>query len=209
MDSEEYKLLAFNYSEDDKKKIDEYNKERVRKSLELLAYNREKLIKDGDYADMDVADRVRFVQGVEEFKAYCAEYPMVSKYIIAYGLFSTKAFLKYMDWKARVRPSDDLRNKLAGNQLEQEKFKNKYVYSVYVKYLYADKNLKAGLREINEMYKATYEQLNRETEAFFDAYNKAKKEVEDKESETVEKRKADIAKQLRKKLDMEASSKQE
>lgn len=206
MDSDEYKLLTFNYSEDDKKKIDEYNKERVRKSLELLAYNRRKLMEGGEYAAMDVADRVRFIQNIEEFKVYCAEYPMVSKYIIAYGLFSTKAFLKYIDWKARVRPSDDLRNKLAGNQLEQEKFKNKYVYSVYVKYLYSDKNLKAGLREINEMYIATYEQLNKETEAFFDAYNKAKKEVEDKENDTVEKRKIDIAKQLRKKLEMESNN---
>lgn len=205
MDSDEYMLLTFNYSDDDKKKIDEYNKERVRKSLELLAYNRSRLIEDKAYAAVDVAERVQIIQRMEDYKAYCMEYPMVSKYIIAYGLFSTKAFLKYMEWKARVRPSDGLRNKLAGNQLEQEKFKNKYIYSVYVKYLYADKNLKAGLREINEMYKATYEQLNNETESFFNAYNKAKNEVEEKENETAEKRKAEIAKQLRKKLEMDKS----
>lgn len=203
MDSEEYMLLTFNYSDDDKKKIDEYNKERVRKSLELLAYNRSRLMEDKAYAAVDVAERVRIIQRMEDYKAYCMEYPMVSKYIIAYGLFSTKAFLKYMEWKARVRPSNSLRNKLAGNQLEQEKFKNKYIYSVYVKYLYADKNLKAGLREINEMYKTTYEQLNSDTESFFNAYNKAKNEVEERENETAEKRKAEIAKQLRKKLEMD------
>lgn len=205
MDNDEYMLLTFNYSDDDKKKIDEYNKERVRKSLELLAYNRSRLMEDKQYAAVDVAERVQIIQRMEDYKAYCMEYPMVSKYIIAYGLFSTKAFLKYMEWKARVRPSDSLRNKLAGNQLEQEKFKNKYIYSVYVKYLYADKNLKAGMREINEMYKTTYEQLNSETESFFNAYNKAKNEVEEKENETAEKRKAEIAKQLRKKLEMDRS----
>lgn len=205
MDSDEYMLLTFNYSEDDKKKIDEYNKERVRKSLELLAYNRSRLMEDREYATVDVVERVRTIQKMEDYKAYCAEYPMVSKYIIAYGLFSTKAFLKYMEWKARVRPSDSLRSSLAGNQLEQEKFKNKYIYSVYVKYLYADKNLKAGLREINEMYKTTYEQLNSETESFFNAYNKSKIEVEERENETAEKRKAEIAKQLRKKLEMDRS----
>ncbi len=207
MDPEEYKLLSFNYSEDDKKKIDEYNKNRVKKSLELLTFNRNKLLEDKDYASKSISERVRTVQSMEDFKAYCMEFPTVSKYIIAYGLFSTKAFVKYMEWKAKVRPSDELRNKLAGNQREQEKFKNKYVYAVYVKYLYADKNPRAGLKEVNSMYNSTYEKLNEETDEFFRLYESAKMETENKELDTMEKRKTDIAKQLKKKLEMEKSGK--
>ena len=72
-----------------------------------------------------------------------------------------------------------------------------------MKYLYADKNPRFGLKEINNLYMSTYEQLNQETDSFFDIYEKAKKEVESKEEENLEKRKADIIKQLRKKVELE------
>jgi hypothetical protein len=198
--------MNFNYSEDDKKKIEEYNNNRVRKSLELLTYNRDKLLNDDEYIKLSMTERIRKVQQMEDFKVYCVEFPMVSKYIIAYGLFSTKAFKKYMDWKARVRPSDELRNKLAGNQLEQEKFKNKYVYSVYMKYLYAEKNPRSSLKDINSAYISTYEQLNKETEEFFNMYESAKQEAQQKEEHILEKRKEELIKQLKKKVDLERNN---
>ncbi len=203
MDKSEYKLLEYTYSEDEQKKINEYNKNRVKKSLELLTFNRDKLLNDDNYIKLSIPERVKKVQKMEDFKSYCMEYPMVSKYIIAYGLFSTKAFIKYMEWKAKVRPSDDLRNKLAGNQREQEKFKNKYIYAVYMKYLYTEKNPRSGLRDINNVYISTYEQLNKETDSFFETYEKAKAETEKMEEDNLDKRKADIIKQLKKKVEIE------
>lgn len=203
MDKSEYKLLEYTYSEDEQSKINEYNKNRVKKSLELLTFNRDKLLNDDNYIKLSIPERVKKVQQMEDFKSYCMEYPMVSKYIIAYGLFSTKAFVKYMEWKAKVRPSDEIRNKLAGNQREQEKFKNKYIYAVYMKYLYTEKNPRSGLRDINNVYISTYEQLNKETDSFFETYEKVKAETEKMEEANLDKRKADIIKQLRKKVEIE------
>lgn len=203
MDKSEYKLLEYTYSEDEQSKINEYNKNRVKKSLELLTFNRDKLLNDDNYIKLSIPERVKKVQQMEDFKSYCMEYPMVSKYIIAYGLFSTKAFVKYMEWKAKVRPSDEIRNKLAGNQREQEKFKNKYIYAIYMKYLYTEKNPRSGLRDINNVYISTYGQLNKETDSFFETYEKVKAETEKMEEANLDKRKADIIKQLRKKVEIE------
>lgn len=205
MDESEYKLMEFSYSDDDKEKIKEYNTNRLRKALELLTYNRDRLLNDKEYSSLAIHERVKSVQSNEDFKEFCFEFPAASKYIIAYGLFSSKAFLKYLDWKARIRPSDNIRNTLAGNQREQEKFKNKYIYSVYMKYLYADKHPRASLKEINSVFKRTYEQLNAETDSFFDMYESAKKNVEDVEKNNEEYRKKKILEQINNKIALEKS----
>jgi hypothetical protein len=203
MDPSEYKLMEFNYSEDEKNRVEEYNKNRVRKALELLKFNRDELLKQQDYAKLSIEQRINNIQSNEDYKPFCQEFPIVSKYIIAYGLFSSKAFVKYLDWKAKLRPSDSIRTQLAGNQREQEKFKNKYTYSVYVKFLYQDKNPHDSLKEINRVYEMTYKELNNETESFFNMYEKSKADVEQKEEENVEYRKQNILKQLKKKLELE------
>jgi len=204
MDVNEFKLMEFNHSEDDKKKVEQYGKDKVRHALELLKYNRDSILNNVEgYADLSVHKRVQFVQTKEQWKDFCREYPIVSKYIIAYGLFSSKAFLKYIDWKARLRPSDSMRSVLAGNQQEQEKFKNKYIYAVYVKYLYAEKNPRSSLKDINNAYELTYKQLNEETDSFFKMYNQAKEDAESKEKEVDEYRKQNILKQIKKKIELE------
>lgn len=206
MDTEEYKLAEYKYSNEEKAKVDEYNRNRVKKALELLKYNRDELLKGGDYAKLSIEDRIKNIQNSDDYKAFCMEFPIVSKYIIAYGLFSSKALLKYMDWKAKIRPSDDLRKRLSGNQMEQEKFKNKYIYAVYVKFLYQDKNPHDSLKEINRVYEMTYTDLNKETEIFFSMYEKSKADVEKKEEENVEYRKQKIVEQLRKKIQLEKNN---
>ena len=206
MDPSEYKLIEFNYSKDEKERVEEYNKNRVRKALELLKFNRDALLKRGDYSKLEIEERINTIQRNEEFQSFCQEFPIVSKYIIAYGLFSSKAFVKYLDWKAKLRPSDSIRKQLAGNQREQEKFKNKYTYSVYVKFLYQDKNPHDSLKEINRVYEMTYNELNNETESFFDMYEKSKNEVEKKEEENIEYRKQNIINQLKKKIELEKNN---
>lgn len=202
MDQDEYKLMEFTYSDEEKTKVDEYNKERVKKALELLVYNRKRLLDDDAYFKMPIEERINIIQGLEDYQAFCSEYPVVSKYIIAYGLFSSKAFKKYVDWKCKLRPSDKIRSKLAGNQREQEHFKNKYIYAVYVKFLYADKNPRAGLKEINSVYLETVEALNKESDEFFDMYESAKQETETKESLDKQERLNRIKSQLQKKIAM-------
>ena len=147
MDTSEYKLLDIKYSDDDIKKIEEFNKQHVEKALELFKYNRNNILENEK--DVDIKKRVLDIQSNDNFKDFCRTYPIVSKYIIAFGLFSKKAFIKYLDWKAKVRPSDMMRVKLTNNQREQEKFKNKYIYAVYVKFLYQEKMNHKNLSDIN------------------------------------------------------------
>lgn len=203
MDTSEYKLIELKYSDDELKRIEKYNKEHVDKALDLFKYNKNNILTNEK--ELDIKKRVQDIQGNPEFKEFCRLYPIVSKYIIAFGLFSKKAFIKYLDWKAKVRPTDDTRAKLTNNQREQEKFKNKYMYAVYVKFLYQEKmNSSAqhvNLSDINEAYVKTYEALNKETDNFFDMYEEEERKQNEKKELNTEEKKQKILNQLKIKLE--------
>lgn len=200
MDPEEYKLIDVNYSDEELKKVKDYNAKHVERSYDLLKYNRDKLLNDKEYEKLSLEDRIKHIQQNAKFKDYCREYPIVSKYIISFGLFSKKAFIKYLDWKAKVRPSDKIRAKLVGNQREQEKFKNKYMYAVYVKYLYQEKNNHLGLADINSAYMEIVESLNKDVDKFFDLYDKEVEKQEQNKKDNDEEKKKKIINQLKMKL---------
>lgn len=197
MDEEEYKLIDINYSEEDKKKVNEYNQQHYLKACDLLKYNRDKILNDKEYEKLTIEKRIELIQKNEDFKEFCKTYPIVSKYIIAFGLFSKKAFIKYLNWKARIRPTDMLRAKLVGNQREQEKYKNKYIYAIYIKYLYQSKVSHVNLSEINSMYIKTVEDLNKDTDAFFDLYEKEVEIQKQNEKDNNEEKKQKIINQLK------------
>jgi hypothetical protein len=200
MDTSEYTILKQNYSEDDLKKIKEFNNNCINAAQSLLKYNRNKLSNDDTYLKLSDKDRIMKIQSMDEYKEFCKQYPIVSKYIIALGLFSSKAFNKYLDWKSNVRPSDYIRNKMINNPREQELWKNKYVYGIYVKYLYQEKNKHINLSEINQAYKLTVDALNEESNTFFDLYEKELKNMEETKLQYNEERKDHIKKQLKLKL---------
>ncbi len=201
LDNNEYKIIKTEYSSDDLKKIKEYNQTHIDMAKQLLKKNKEKILNDSNYANLNMQDRIKKMQNEEEFKVFCRTYPIVSKYIIAFGLFSTKAFVKYLNWKSTVRPSDSYRNELIQNQRKQELWKNKYIYSIYVKYLYQAKNPHANLSELNNAYNETVKLLNEETNSFFDKYEKELSKIEETKKEYSEERKNRIKEQLKIKLE--------
>ena len=200
MDQSEYQLLKIEYSEEDKENIKKYNQSHVDKALELLKFNRDKLLDDKDYEKLELTQRMKFIQTHDDFSSFCKQYPIVSKYIVCFGLFSKKAFVKYIDWISIVRPSDELRAKISRDQRLQQKFKNKYIYSVYVKYLFQEKNPRSSLNDINKAYISTYEDLNKETDNFFDMYEKEVEKQNEKKELNAEERKEKIINQLKIKL---------
>jgi hypothetical protein len=206
MDNSEYNYLKHNYSEEDLKKIKEFNNKYIKDAQELLHFNRNKLLNDEEYSKLNEQERIKKVQSMEKYKNFCREFPIVSKYIIALGLFSTKAFNKYLDWKCNIRPSDNIRNNMINNPRKQELWKNKYIYGIYVKYLYQEKNNHCNLSEINKAYLTTVEALNKETNEFFDLYEKELKNIEETKLKYNEERKENIKKQLKLKLNKEYSS---
>ncbi len=203
MDQLEYKLLKPDYSDDDLKKINEFNKTHTEMAKKVMKYNRDQLLNNKDYAELDIQDRIKKVQQLEEFKLFCKTYPIVSKYIIAFGLFSSKAFKKYLNWKSNIRPSDTYRNLLINNPRKQELWKNKYVYAIYVKYLYQEKNSHCNLNDINKIYLESVKALNEETNQFFDMYEKELQKIEETKQEYNSERKNKIKEQLKIKLQKE------
>jgi hypothetical protein len=201
MDNTEYNYLRHNYTDEELKKIKEFNDLHISKAQSLLKYNRNKILNNKDYANLSDQDRLKTIQQNEEYKNFCREFPIVSKYIVVLGLFSSKAFNKYLDWKSNVRPSDYIRSKMINNPREQELWKNKYVYGIYVKYLYQEKNQHSNLSDINKAYLLTVEALNQETTEFFNMYEKELKNIEETKLQYNEKRKEQIKKQLKLKLD--------
>jgi hypothetical protein len=203
MDPSEYKIMDIKYSDEDMARVTEYNKRFAKIALDMVKYNRSKIIDDPSYADSPVSKKIDHIYSHPDFKEFCTTYPVVSKFIVAYGLFSTKAFFKYLDWKAKLRPSDMMRGKLAGNQREQEKFKNKYIYAVYVKYLYKEKGSHVSERQLGELYTQTVSDLNKETDEFFDHFESSKQEIEEKSKSNLEERKRDLINLLKKKMSAE------
>jgi hypothetical protein len=201
MDNNEYQILKIEYSDEDKENIKKYNDSHVSKALDLLRFNRDKLLDDKDYEKLELVERMRYIQTHDDYKEFCKTYPIVSKYIVCFGLFSKKSFEKYINWISVIRPSDAFRSKFAKNQCEQQKFKNKYMYSVYIKYLYQEKNPRASLNEINQAYEMTYKELNKETDNFFDMYEKEVEKQNEKKELNSEERKEKIINQLKMKLE--------
>lgn len=201
LDSNEYKIIKTNYSAEDIKKINEYNKSHLDVAKSLLKKNRDNILNNPNYANLDMSDRIKQMQKEEEFKVFCRTYPIVSKYIIAFGLFSTKAFIKYLNWKSTIRPSDSYRNELIQNQRKQELWKNKYIYSMYVKYLYKEKNPHLNLDDINKMFNESVTILNEETNAFFDKYEEELYKIDETKKEYSIDRKNKIKEQLKIKLE--------
>lgn len=201
LDSTEYKIIKTNYSLEDIGKINEFNKTHIALAKQLLQYNKDKILNDSNYTKLDMPDRMKYIQNDEQFKVFCRTYPLVSKYIVAFGLFSTQAFIKYLNWKSTVRPSDSYRNELIQNQRKQELWKNKYIYSMYVKYLFQAKHPHSNLTDINKMYNESIELLNKETNEFFDKYEIELNKLEDSKKEYTNERKNKIKEQLKIKLE--------
>ena len=203
MDESEYKLLEHKYSKEEEERINSFNIEHTNKAYSLLKYNRDQLLNNKEYAEFSLENRIKHIQSSDEFKDFCKLYPIVSKYIIAFGLFSKKAFVKFLSWKAKMRPSNEMRSRLAGNQREQEKFKNKYIYAVYVKFLYEAKTTHEGIQSINKVYTQTYEELNSETDKFFDLYEQESKKLDLQKELADNEKKQKIINQLKFKLNNE------
>ena len=201
LDSTEYKIIKTNYSLEDIGKINEFNKTHIALAKQLLQYNKDKILNDSNYTKLDMPGRMKYIQNDEQFKVFCRTYPLVSKYIVAFGLFSTQAFIKYLNWKSTVRPSDSYRNELIQNQRKQELWKNKYIYSMYVKYLFQAKYPYSNLTDINKMYNESIELLNKETNEFFDKYEIELNKLEDSKKEYTNERKNKIKEQLKIKLE--------
>jgi|Laugresu1bdmlbsd_1035121.scaffolds.fasta_scaffold39175_2 hypothetical protein len=201
MDSSEYKIINTNYSSEDLEKINLFNQTHINLAKCLLKFNKEKMFNDSYYSKLDISDKIKYIHNEEKYKLFCRTYPIVSKYIIAFGLFSTKAFTKYLNWKNTIRPSDNYRNELIQNQRKQELWKNKYIYSIYVKYLYQEKHPHTNLSDINKIYQESIDLLNIETNEFFDKYEEELSKIEDTKKEYTIERKNKIKEQLKIKLE--------
>lgn len=196
MDVSEYKIINFQYNEIEKRKIEMFNTEHLNMALNLLKSSREKILYDRNYKSLSDLDKIKLWQEHNDYKLFCKLYPVVSKYIILLGLFSSKAFKKYLDWKSKVRPNDEYRTTLIENPRAQRIWYNKYWYAVYIKYLYQEKNKHSNTNELQNIYNTTINELNNETNKFYDIYDVEMNKIENNEKKYSECRKEELKKQI-------------
>ena len=70
MDTTEYKLLKLDYTDDEKRRINDFNQQHLNMARELLKYNRDKLLNDKEYADLDIIDRNKEISSSHQFKDF-------------------------------------------------------------------------------------------------------------------------------------------
>lgn len=191
MDTSEYQLIEFNYTDEEKEQLDKYTKSALDAIDKLIKYSLQNLT----ISEKNRVSNFETVSQIEEFKPLCSMYPMVVKYVLWMQLFSKKAFVKYMEWKAKVRPSESVRLQYQEDKRSVELWKNKYHYAVYVKYLYRYK-YNPSSDKLNEIYKTTYEQLNSETTAMLDIIEEQQKQMKQTKEDRLEHMKDDIKKHL-------------
>ena len=92
---------------------------------------------------------------------------------------------------------------MINNPRKQELWKNKYVFAIYVKYLYQEKNAHCNLNEINQIYLQSVNALNEETNEFFNLYEKELSKMEEIKKEYTSERKNKIKEQIKIKLQKE------
>lgn len=176
----------------------------VEKLHNMVKYNRDKLINDEEYKNLSQEKRILHIQKHEDYKDFCTTFPIVSKYAIAYGLYSTKAFKRYIKYKFTKKPTKEEREELINNPYGQKLWSN-HLYATYVKWLHADKKPHCPQNELDNVYKQTLDMLNKETKKFFDTYEKElekfNKEKEKLNNERKEELKELFKQNLQKKLE--------
>ena len=172
----------------------------IEKLLNMVKYNRDRLINNKEYSELKQEHRIIHIQKCDEYKEFCSSFPVVSKYAIAYGIYSTKAFKRYIKYKFTKKPTKEERNELLNNPCGQKMWSNHF-YATYIKWVHADKKPHCPQNELDNVYKQTLDLLNEETKKFFDTYDKELEKFDQEKEKLNIERREDLKKMFKKRLE--------
>lgn len=172
----------------------------VDKLVEMVKYNRDKLKNEEEYRKLTEEKRLEHIQKHPDFQDFYRSFPSVTTYAISRGVYSTKVFKKYVQYKFTKTPTPEERAELMNNPEGQKVWGNKF-YATYVKWLYADKNPHCPQNELDRVYTETLNALNQETKQFFQTYEKEKEKFDIEKEELNKERKEELKQLFKQRLE--------
>jgi hypothetical protein len=157
-------------------------KDEVKAAKDILYYVNNRLKTDKDFFKLDIEERYKDVSSMPEYKQFALTFPIVSRYIIQLGQFSSKIFVKYLTHLNKVKPTAEERAQCVNDNEEQMMWLNKQ-RALYVKWLYAEKSRSHDSNESNKIYQETLNLLNEDTKKMFKILKEEKQKLKEKESE--------------------------
>lgn len=171
----------------------------IKHGRDLLYYVNNKLKSDNDFFSLDPEERFKLVSEMDEHKQFILAFPIVSRYIIQLGMFSSKVFEKYLKHMNTIKPTPEERSKCMNNEEEQMLWLNKQ-RALYVKWLHMDKSRNHSTAEANDIYNQTVELLDSDTKKIFKLINTEKQKMKVKDTKTADEIRANLIKTITTKL---------
>jgi hypothetical protein len=148
----------------------------VKTAKDLLYYVNNKLKTDQEFFKLESEKRYKQVSDMEEYKQFILAFPIVSRYIVQLGLFSSKVFKKYLTHLNTIKPTAEERALCINNNEEQMLWFNKQ-RALYVKWIHMEKTRNHDVNEANKVYNETVQLLNEDTKKMFKILNKEKEKI--------------------------------
>lgn len=139
----------------------DFSKE-IKAGKDILYYVNNRLKTDPEFFKLDSEVRYNEVSSMTEYKQFVQAFPIVSRYIIQMGVFSSKVFDKYLTHLNKIKPTTEERAQCINNNEEQMLWLNKQ-RALYVKWLHMEKTRNHNVHEANEVYTNTLNLLNQDT----------------------------------------------
>jgi phosphatidylserine/phosphatidylglycerophosphate/cardiolipin synthase-like enzyme len=174
-------------------------KKEIKHGRDLLYYVNDKLRADSTFLALDSEERFKQVSELDEHKQFILAFPIVSRYIIQLGMFSSKVFEKYLTHMNTIKPTPEERSKCMNNEEEQMLWLNKQ-RALYVKWLHMNKSNNQNTSEANDIYNQTVELLDSDTKKIFALINSEKQKMKVKDNKTANEIRENIIKNISEKL---------
>lgn len=148
------------------------------------------------FQDMNPMERKKAILEFEPSKLFNQVHPIVFQYMVE-GVFNGAAFKRYViSVFGKPKNTDDL-ERMRHDRRFVYHHKNAQ-YALYYKYLLIETNPNVRIDSIQKMYDEMVSQLNADTDAMLDMYEKAEAESKIKESEITNEKRQDLLEILKK-----------
>lgn len=161
----------------------EYIKLDIEDRLKLFQ-NTEQYIDFFKLNELNTEDRIKILSNIEKYRDFTRKFPIVTRYLIQLGMFSSKAFKKYLKHLNNIRPTPEERDECKESHEKQCLWFNKHK-AYYIKWLWEDKQKSKNQIELNKIYRESLEELNKDTRTFFKLIEIEKEKLKNKKNQNL------------------------
>lgn len=141
-------------------------------------------------------DRKRFI--IKErplFETFAQVHPIVFEFIVSEKTFNASAFRRYVRAVFGRPKSKEDQALISKDNRNVYYIKNKQ-HALYYKYLYSELHPHCDMRTVNNIYHEALEDMNKKTKQMLEQFELAQKQVENKEHQLTEEKRAELASRL-------------